>query len=118
MPAPSEPRNRWVRRADVLWCIALTVLFETITAVLRFHLGLQSTRTTRPVGRLTFGLRVHHGYVGLVLLWLAPLLSRWPRLVRWAVRVGIALIVSDLVHHFLVLWPLTGDPSFDFVYPD
>lgn len=35
----------------------------------------------------------------------------------WVLRVGAALILSDLAHHFLVLWPIAGDPHFDWVYP-
>ena len=36
----------------------------------------------------------------------------------WMMTIGLAMIVSDLMHHFLVLWPITGDPKFDLVYPD
>jgi hypothetical protein len=28
------------------------------------------------------------------------------------------LIFSDLAHHFIVLWPITGSPEFDIIYPD
>ena len=31
---------------------------------------------------------------------------------------GAALFLSDMVHHFLVLWPVTGSPQFDLVYPE
>jgi len=27
------------------------------------------------------------------------------------------LFLSDIVHHFLVLWPITGNPEFDLFYP-
>lgn len=41
---------------------------------------------------------------------------------RWSVGwicfvVGVGLLSSDLIHHFLVLWPMTGSPDFDLVYP-
>ena len=61
-------------------------------------------------------LRVHHGYIGLLLLplgWCFPLGIRHA---LWIIAIG--LIVSDLMHHFLVLWPITGTPQFDFIYPD
>ena len=29
---------------------------------------------------------------------------------------GVGLFVSDMVHHFLVLWPLTGTPEFHIKY--
>ena len=106
----------WSRR-DVYWVIALTVLFEAVTYVFRFGLGLQSTRDTGALKHWTFGLRIHHAYIGLLLLPLALLLPRGHFLRTWGVRVGLALVASDLAHHFLVLWPITGDPAFDLVYP-
>ena len=36
----------------------------------------------------------------------------------WSVILGLALIKSDLMHHFLVLWPFTGSHDFDLVYPE
>jgi len=103
-------------RADLLWCVGLTLLFEVVSIFFRFGLGLQATRDTRPLGTYTFGLRIHHGYMGVLLVFAAPGLRRWPFLQRWVLRVGFALIFSDLVHHFLVLWPITGSPQFDVTY--
>ena len=39
----------------------------------------------------------------------------YPSIALWILAIG--LVVSDLVHHFLVLWPLTGSPQFDLFYP-
>jgi hypothetical protein len=47
--------------------LVLAVLFEAITLGFRIGLSLQSTRDTAALGAYTFGLRVHHGYVGLSL---------------------------------------------------
>src|SRR5205085_1721633 len=58
-----------------------------------------------------------HGYVGAVLLLIAPLV-RVPSVRRGLLVVGLALVVSDLLHHFAVLWPVTGSPHWDWVYPD
>lgn len=105
-------------RRDLILFVVLTVLIELLCIVLRFGFGLASTTATAStIGVLTFGLRIHHGYVGaimIVLTWLLRLPSEW---LRWFQIVGLALLVSDLVHHFLVLWPLTGSPQFDLVYP-
>ena len=30
--------------------------------------------------------------------------------------VGIGLFVSDMIHHFVVLWIITGNPQFDLLY--
>ena len=65
---------------------------------------------------MSFGLRVHHGYIGIFLL---PLAYPFPRGLRHALCIiAIGLIVSDLFHHFIVLWPIYGSPQFDFIYPD
>ncbi len=95
------------------------VIFQMIAVVARYGFGLEMTRdSASTVGRITFGLRIHHGYVGVVLLLVAWLLcGRGTRLFQVLLALGLALVISDLVHHFLVLWPLEGDPHFDLVYP-
>jgi hypothetical protein len=96
----------------------LTALFEGITLVLRFGGGLQSSVHTAFLADATLGLRIHHGYLGALMLLGLPVLARTrPQSVPWTAAVGVALIASDLIHHFLVLWPLTGSPCFDFLYP-
>ena len=97
---------------------AVAAIFELITILFRFGLGIQSTRDTAFIGGLTFGIRIHHGYIGLLLMLIAAGVLRkdaGPR--HFLMIVGIALLVSDLVHHFVVLWPATGSPQFDLVYP-
>lgn len=89
-----------------------------LTVWLRFSMNMQSTRDTVWFSTLTFGYRVHHGYVGLLVLILVALLwGRWPFICRGLAALGIALVLSDLIHHFLILWPITGSPQFDLVYP-
>lgn len=108
-PPPPEP-------SSLVPGLALAAVLEAVTCAMRFGAGLESTRDTGFLARLTLGLRVHHGYLGVVLLAVAPGLPTLRG--RHAARVlGIGLLVSDLVHHFLVLWPLTGSPQFDFFYP-
>lgn len=114
MTTPTDPTPlRALLRPGLLAAAAI----EAVTLLARFGLKLQSTRDTAALARLTFGYRIHHGYLGALLLLVWPALpsgrARW-----WAGVLGIALLVSDLVHHFLVLWPLTGDPQFHLRYPD
>jgi hypothetical protein len=115
--APSLPARLATlppRRA-ALWGLALAVPIELITDLARFGLNLQATRDTGVLAHLTFGLRIHHGYLGLLLCmlaWLRP--GLWRNL---ALVLGAALLTSDLAHHFAVLWPITGSPQFDLVYP-
>ena len=48
----------------------------------------------------------HHGYWGLIL---APLSFYYQ--FEWGFVVGMALFFSDLIHHFLYLWPVHGNPG-------
>jgi len=99
--------------------VFLTFLFESITAVLRFGLGLESSVcTASTIGVVTFGIRIHHGYIGLLLLAFFVFHRRRKRPVAEKLAIlGWALLLSDLIHHFLVLWLLTGDPQFHLFYP-
>jgi len=36
----------------------------------------------------------------------------------WTMVMGLSLFLSDVIHHFLVLWPIVGDPEFHLVYPN
>ena len=103
----------------ILYSAVLTALIEAVTVLFRFGLHLESTRdTASTVGRLTGGIRIHHGYIGLLaVLIAAAVFHRRPLPGRWLLVAGIALVLSDLVHHFLVLWPILGDPQFHLVYP-
>ena len=110
--------------------ILFTALFEGVTCFMRFGLGLQSTRDTSSLAKYTGGIRIHHGYLGVVLAAVSYLCCRDDYLAGggssssggsvhlWMFPVGCALIISDLIHHFIVLYATTGDPQFDLVYPD
>lgn len=105
------------------WAIALALLFEAVTVLFRFGFKVQATRdTARYVARWTRGFRIHHGYWGVPLLVLGVALlatSIGPmQAAVWSMILGLALIKSDLMHHFLVLWPITGSHDFDLVYPE
>jgi hypothetical protein len=112
---------RWLgtrtARTTAVGGLLFAVLVETITCVFRFGLRLQSTRDTRVMADWTFGFRIHHAYPGVLLLVLALLVRKggWRTLL---LLVGIGLVVSDLTHHFAILWPLTGDPQFHVRYSD
>lgn len=101
-------------------CFWLTIAFELLTIVLRWGFDLQVTRdTASTVGVLTFGIRIHHLYMGALLI---PIAVWWFRrksrpVGKWLFIIGVAAFFSDLVHHFLVMWPITGDPHFHLFYP-
>jgi hypothetical protein len=104
-------------RATVLWGLVLAVGLEIFTYLLRFGAGLEATRDTCALAVWTFGLRIHHAYIGVLLLLLAAL-ARKGGFLRLLLLLSVGLIVSDLAHHFAVLWPLTGDPQFHLRYAD
>jgi hypothetical protein len=102
---------------DLIWIVALTALFEAVTCAFRWGFDMQSTRDTAFLAPLTLGVRIHHGYVGAFAsagAFAVPVDS-W--LFTWALRIGVALLVSDLIHHFVVLHWTTGDHQFDLTYP-
>ncbi|MBI3038724.1 hypothetical protein HYY75_06715 [bacterium] len=96
----------------------LTLTFEIITVFFRFGLGLESSRDTASIlGKLTLGVRIHHGYIGFLILFFSAVFSLPPIWKRRFIILGWALFISDLVHHFLVLWVTTGSPQLDLLYP-
>jgi len=110
--------SRTTRRLFV-WSVLITIAIEGLTCVLRYGCRLESTRdTASTIGRLTCGLRIHHSYIGLaVVLASCWFWERFPRQAWWALAIGLALFFSDMIHHFLVLWPIEGSPQFDLWYP-
>ena len=103
----------------LLWATGLTIVFEVFTCVMRFAIKLESTRdTASTIGRLTCGIRIHHSYIGGLLMPLAcAFWQKYPNAAWWILAIGLGLFFSDLIHHFLVLWPIYGSPQFDLVYP-
>ena len=97
--------------------LILGLAIELFTIWARFGLGMQAARVTAPMGAWTFGIRLHHGYLGIAI-----------GLIGWFVAAGnlglrnlllmlcVGIIASDLMHHFLVLWIVTGSPQFDLFY--
>jgi hypothetical protein len=95
--------------------LVLGLLLELVTCLSRFGLGLRMADHKDLVLSLTFGVRIHHGYTGLLLLaawfpsWLVSGNTPW---VAAALVVGLALFTSDLIHHFAVLPVCTGACEF------
>lgn len=96
--------------------VVLAVAFELVTCWGRFGLKLQSTRDTAFLSRFTWGWRIHHGYLGVGMLAAMPLVGS-AAVDALLLAVGLGLVLSDLVHHFAVLWPITGRAEFDLRYP-
>jgi len=103
-------------RRDWIALAALTAIFEALAILFRFGFGMESTHETSALAAFTFGLRIHHGYLGVPMIIIGVVLSS-RSFARWLKILGGALVLSDLIHHFLVLWPITGSPHFDVWYP-
>lgn len=106
-------------RTDVVMTgFLLALLIECLTAMGRFCYGIRTLHhTPERVRRLTGGLRLHHGYLGIGGM-AAALLPGAPSQVAACLAIGgIGLLLSDLSHHFVVLWAVTGRPQFHFFYP-
>ncbi|MEO1527506.1 MAG: hypothetical protein AAFX06_18920 [Planctomycetota bacterium] len=103
----------------VFWIVTVTVLLELACCLLRFGFGMTSSvSTASTIGAITFGYRIHHGYLGIVAGPIGYWLAKRPYDFGWLLFVAaMGLLWSDLIHHFAVLWPITGSPQFDFRYP-
>jgi hypothetical protein len=113
---PIEPfnyRHLWLQIA------ILTAVLELLTIGLRFGLKLESTRdTASTIGRVTLGVRIHHGYCGALLIVVAWGLSQThSKITKVGYVLGWSLLFSDAIHHFVVLRAITGSPQFDLLYP-
>ena len=96
------------------WIAVGTVIGEAGTVVVQFLLRWKFRFVARLVGAITRGVRVHHGYLGAAALLAARLVPLAPAWRHLAFIAGGALVLTDLVHHTLVLWLLTGAPAFAF----
>ncbi len=107
----------WLAGAPLLCGLALGAGIEGLTCLLRFGVGLRMADHLELVTAPTFGLRVHHGYVGAAMLAAGLLfaLLGWPD-AGWLrpalLAAGLGLLLSDAAHHFVVLKLVTGSCDF------
>jgi hypothetical protein len=98
--------------------LILTAIIEAITLLFRFGFKLESTKhTASTIGKLTMGIRIHHGYIGILILLInAAINSQNKSLASLAKIIGFSLALSDIIHH-IILYLVTGSADFDLVYP-
>ena len=91
-----------VGRSPVFWCCALgvTIAVEAITVVARLKFG--DATTFEGTAHLPLVLRIHHMFWPIAL---APLLVlvRNRRAIHVLLGISAGLILSDVLHHFVVL---------------
>jgi len=90
-------------RAFIAWTLAATAIGEGVTLYLRFaaHVTAVQFNATAPLI-----LQIHHMFWSIPLFLLAPLLLRFPRTSGAILGIACGLVLSDLIHQFVIL-PLT-----------
>src|SRR5262245_40232996 len=99
--------------------LVATVLFEGLALLFHFVFGWEARVTNADnLGWLTGGFRLHPGLLGLLML-VAALVFRARRavLTTWLIILGGGLLISDLIRHLFILWPITGNPDLSLFYP-
>jgi hypothetical protein len=85
----------------LIWAIALSALFELITIGARLGTGISASEFNASDPPLL--LQIHHAFWSLPFLLALPIVWRWERLRMPVAAIAIALILSDALHHLIVL---------------
>ena len=105
--AAAARHDRSFRRYAKVFAVGVTVGFEALTLAVRFGTGVSAVEFNETAPLL---LQIHHMFWSVPLFLVAPLtLRRWPRVTGALVGTGIGFVLSDLVHHFVVLPLLVGN---------
>jgi hypothetical protein len=91
------------RHNALLWMAAVTVLVEAVTIYLRFGKGENAVEFNKTA---PFLLQIHHAFWCIPLFILVPFFWRFPKVNGTLLGIGCGFILSDVIHHLLVL-PLT-----------
>jgi hypothetical protein len=91
------------RRIAMFWTVIVTVLTEAVTIYLRFGKGENAAEFNKTAPLL---LQIHHAFWCIPFFILAPFLWRYPKLSGSLLVIGCGFILSDAMHHLIVL-PLT-----------
>jgi hypothetical protein len=85
------------------WTLVATVFVETITVVMRFSTGMSATQIS---GGWPILFRIHHMFWGVAVLVASFVVWKNPRWWGRVFGIGLGLVLSDAIHHLIVL-PLT-----------
>jgi hypothetical protein len=95
------------RRCLWLFTLIIGVGFELITLAVRFVHGVSAVEFNKTAPLL---LQIHHMFWSAPLFVIAAVTSwRFPRVTGTLIGIGLGFILSDLVHHFVVLPILVGN---------
>ena len=113
-----ESLNKLVnsRRSFILAVVVSIVFIEIITCIGRFGFDISMKEKEGTITKLTFGVRIHHGYVGAFCLISAFVVTRFKPTRGFITNLlyigGWALLISDIIHHFIVLYLMVGKTEF------
>jgi hypothetical protein len=94
--------------------IILTIAIELATIFTRFVFKISSKETYIKIIKklnLKFIIHIHHGILGIVVAILAYIYG-FPIIYN----IGWSMIISDAIHHFIVLYLIVGNPEFHIIY--
>ena len=104
------------KRSFIVTVIVFAMVIEIITCLGRFGFKISMKEHESTVKKNTFGVRIHHGYIGAFLLLAAYAMTHLNILKDFDFRLvyvaGWALLISDIIHHFIVLYLITGKTEF------
>jgi hypothetical protein len=90
-------------RLTIIWTVAITLIVEAVTLYLRFGRGETATEFNKTAPLL---LQIHHMFWSVPLFLVLPFVWRRPRLSGVLLGIALGFVISDVLHHCVVL-PLT-----------
>ena len=102
--AQAAGRRKW--KPFIVWSVALTLLMEIVTIVVRLASGKSAVEINPGLPLL---LQLHHMFWSIPVFVLALIFRRKAAVAGFLWGMGVACIVSDLIHHFIVLPILVGN---------
>lgn len=80
----------------IIEIIFLTIVFEIIIILGRLYFS--SAKEIYKNNKFKYKIRIHHGYIGLIFILIFFLTP-----IKILLILGIPLLASDFIHHFIVL---------------
>jgi len=94
--------------------LLLAISIEVLTVFVRFAFKIKTKDVLIRIMK-HFGwkkvIHFHHGFVGIIIFIVAYVYG-----FNFWMDVGLGVLISDVIHHFLVLWPIMGSPEFHVIY--
>lgn len=89
-------------RTALIWCIAVTLIVEAVTIIARCTSGT-SAAEFQASHAIPMPFRIHHMFWGIVPVLASAFVWRKPKLSGAFIGFGLGVILSDAIHHCIVL---------------